>query len=698
MRASLKQAFALLPALAAAAVLPPSIRRSQGRSQALDDVKPLVLELDAQNAQATFSVPCQGCLGADDDESLVFDFQVFPSDQPCGEANITLNGQQLIQEWNGFRADGNGSISSSNKATSEHEPDHDLDLSWETACLFESLPESNESEYGSDVAQVLTINIKKVDHKSVVDSAGFTVSFKQAARKVELLRLATNPITLPDSLDGESWRNPPAGLRLVPVDFDDLPEGFFHQSSSIQDEIELLRQLESEEKEIQERIRHQKKIIHAHMREHAHSLKDELQTCDNISCIFKAFLHKAHGAVRIIYVHLSPGPHHHHDGSMHGSHFPPYHGRPEQSFAEIHAEAAHGPPPHHQFDHHPPGPPPFDHHPPGPPFEHHPPGPPPFDHPEGYGPPPPPPPPPFGGPHGHGMPPPPPSPPPFGGPDGHMGPPPPPPHHGHGPRPLHAVLMTFASLTGMACIFSFICRNCCTLRQRTERRATREERRTARQYRRLARRHAWKQWWSGGKDDWDRKEDYEEKRALILDQEERLEEAMQEEIRNLRTAHELAHDIVQAEQGRSSPASPGPSTCPCTSGHPHPHVQAHAHMQPYPSPHMQPIPQPHAHHITHGMYAPAPPHAMSRTSSLPSYKSELGSVDTDDAPPAYEEDADSSDIVVDGFREYTPSVTTVFTPESSIPDVSPRPSLDTLRDPPEVETNDSIGLDRDRKN
>lgn len=258
--------------------------------------------------------------------------------------------------------------------------------------------------------------------------------------------------------------------------------------------------------------------------------------------------------------------------------------------------------------------------------------------------------------------------------------------------------MTFASLTGMACIFSFICRNCCTLRQRTERRATREERRTARQYRRLARRHAWKQWWSGGKDDWDRKEDYEEKRALILDQEERLEEAMQEEIRNLRTAHELAHDIVQAEQGRSSPASPGPSTCPCTSGHPHPHVQAHAHMQPYPSPHMQPIPQPHAHHITHGMYAPAPPHAMSRTSSLPSYKSELGSVDTDDAPPAYEEDADSSDIVVDGFREYTPSVTTVFTPESSIPDVSPRPSLDTLRDPPEVETNDSIGLDRDRKN
>ncbi|KAL1624290.1 hypothetical protein SLS56_007910 [Neofusicoccum ribis] len=654
------------------------------------------------------TVPCQGCLGADDDESLVFDFQVFPADQPCGESNVTLNGHPLIQEWNGIRAAGNGSISSSNKATDEHDPEHDLELSWETACLFDSVLESTESEYGNDVAQLLTVNIRKVDDRSIHDAAGFSVSFKQAARKVELLRLATNPTSLPDAGEGEDWRDPPAELRLVSVDFDDLPEGFFHQSSSIEDEIELLRKLEADEKEIQERIRHQKKIIHAHMRDHAHSLRDELQTCDNLSCVFRAFLHKAHGAVRIIYIHLSPGPHHPHDGEMDRPHFPPHH--PDQSFAEIDTGDVHGPPPHGHY------PMKFEHHPPGPP--------PPFDGPEGFGPPPPPGPPgpPFGGPHGQGPPPPPPPPfdgqgppppppPPFGGPP----PPPPPHHHGHGPhgphgpgphgpgphgpRPVHAILMTFASLTGLACIFSFICRNCCTLRQRTERRAAREERRTARQYRRLARRHAWKKWWNGSNDDWDRQADYEEKRALILDQEDRLEEAMQEEIRNLRTAHELAHDIVQAEQGRATSVSPGPSTCPCVNAHAHPHVHAHPPMQPYQSSHMQPLPaQPQPHHMPHGMYAPPPPHAMSRTSSLPSYKSDLGSVDTDDAPPAYEEDADSSDVVVDGFREYTPSVTTVFTPDSSIPDVSPRPSFETMRDPPEAEITESTGLDRDRKN
>lgn len=44
MRASLKHALALLPALAAAAVLPPTHRPHQ-RSSSPDDVKPVVLEL-----------------------------------------------------------------------------------------------------------------------------------------------------------------------------------------------------------------------------------------------------------------------------------------------------------------------------------------------------------------------------------------------------------------------------------------------------------------------------------------------------------------------------------------------------------------------------------------------------------------------------------------------------------------------------
>ncbi|KAK8206978.1 hypothetical protein IWZ01DRAFT_455590 [Phyllosticta capitalensis] len=603
MRACLR-ALAIVTAAAAVAVPKPEPQNDQ----------PLVLELDAKDARATFSVPCQGCLGGDDDESLVFDLQVFPSAQPCGQSNITLNGQPLTQHWENVHAEGAGLIAA------HHEPQRQLNLTWETLCLFDTLPESDESSAAADdVAQLLTVKVHDIDDKPVGGCKGFTASFKQFAQKVDLLRLATKPIRSASG-DVEDWRNPPAALRLVPVDFDHFPEGFYHQGPSIEQEIRLLQDLEAEERELHHRIGLQKERIKALIKDNAHGFPGDASKCDNISCILKAFLHKAHGAIRIIYFDMPHPP-------------PPP-----------------GPPP--------PFPPPF---PPSPPMDGTgrfppPPGPPPP--PYGNGPPPPP--PPFGGP------------PPFG------------PHHGphHGPPRIVHILMTLASISGLAFVFKFIKKHCLSLRKRTELRAACEERRTAREYRRLARRHAWNKWWSGRNGDWERRGDYEEKRALILEQEDRLEEAMQDEIRQLQTAQELAHDIVRAEEGRFMP---GPSNCRgCAHAAHHHHVP---HMAQYPHGGMYAGPPPPAPHVH------VHPTAMSQTTSLPSYKSELSSViDTDDAPPAYEEDADNSDIVVDGFRPYNPSVTTTaYTPESSIPDVSPRPSAETLRRPAGGLGNDADG-------
>jgi hypothetical protein len=139
-------------------------------------------------------------------------------------------------------------------------------------------------------------------------------------------------------------------------------------------------------------------------------------------------------------------------------------------------------------------------------------------------------------------------------------------------------------------------------------------------------------------------DDYEEKRALIHEQEGILESAMQEEIRQLRAAHVVVNSIIQAEEGR-----------------------ANLHLA--------------------GMMAELPgiqSRPLSRTNSLPDYRSESDSSE----PPAYEDDEDSSDVVVDGFREYTPSTTTIWTPDSSVIDVSPRPSGETMR----------VSVDRDVKN
>jgi hypothetical protein len=159
-------------------------------------------------------------------------------------------------------------------------------------------------------------------------------------------------------------------------------------------------------------------------------------------------------------------------------------------------------------------------------------------------------------------------------------------------------------------------------------------------------------------------EDYEEKRSLIQHQEDVLEEAMQEEIRQLRAAHGVVNDLVSsAEEGR---------------------VVTYPHNY-CPYSHSDPVPQaPYSPLSTASTYPPTsipelPSRPLSRTDSLPGYRS-----DSSGSPPAYEEDEDVSDAVANGFRHYsstrsTTSSSSRWTPDSSIIDVSPRPSAETLR-------------------
>lgn len=73
--------------------------------------------------------------------------------------------------------------------------------------------------------------------------------------------------------------------------------------------------------------------------------------------------------------------------------------------------------------------------------------------------------------------------------------------------------------------------------------------------------------------------------------------------------------------------------------------------------------------------------------SLPSYRSNPPS-----EPPNYDSEVDMSEIVANGFRQYmstsstTSETTSHWTPDSSVVDVSPRPSAETLRYPQSILT------------
>ena len=582
-----------VPALAA--VLP-----SHERALAQPSARLVHYDLQQNYAQATFSVPCTGCLGSShhtdqDDESLVLSFKSHVQEQACGSSNITLNGVYLPQEWHGDFASGSGSYSGvTDLDQNAWYQQRDLDLEWKSACL-------HGTEETDEPAQVLTVNIKAVDGKALSIPSGFTVSFKQNTSPPSLLRLEPVPnLSAADKDVAQSWREPPTHLRLTLTNSSAPTEAEQSSDQSLEDHIRELRALQTEVDRLQKAIATKKKYIAAELRKEVKNFTAELDDCASISCIFKTIATKVHGAWNIAVLRF----HHSHSSANMGrpEHLDVYaqvnNDSPQLSGGQLDAETTDP-----QSD----------------------------DASEAELP----------------------------------------------PRPAKAAPYVIAleitlSLLCCGCIFAVIRHKCSSLRTRTERAAAREERDNARAFRRAARRHAWRNWWRGNwRKDQERIADYEEKRALIQSQESILEDAMQEEIRQLRAAHDVVNDLVRdAEEGRVI------GHAPCTCHH------TTRPVAPYP---IAPYSPSLASTYPPTSIPEAPSRPLSRTDSLPSYRSNPPS-----EPPNYDSDVDMSEIVANGFRQYRSSSnsesTSQWTPDSSVVDVSPRPSADTLRYPMSILT------------
>lgn len=283
----------LLSACAWAAPVLAAVLPSHERAAPRAEGKLVQLDLQQNYAQATFSVPCTGCLGhphtGQDDESLILKFASHAQDHACGSSNITLNGQYLPQEWDGDFAFGSGSYSGvTDLEQNEWFRQRDLDLEWKSACL-------HGQEETDEAAQVLTVNIKAIDGKALIVPSGFTISFKQQTSPPALLRLEATPNPFASNKDvAESWREPPLNLRLVVTDQAEKESAYL----SLESEFRELKALQAELEQLQLAISDKKKYIHAQIRKEAKNFTEELNQCDGISCILQTIAHKAHGACR----------------------------------------------------------------------------------------------------------------------------------------------------------------------------------------------------------------------------------------------------------------------------------------------------------------------------------------------------------------------------------------------------------------
>jgi hypothetical protein len=263
------------------------------------------------------------------------------------------------------------------------------------------------------------------------------------------------------------------------------------------------------------------------------------------------------------------------------------------------------------------------------------------------------------------------------------------------PSTTSLILRFFFTITGLALLFALVrrCCGCNSPRRRQTIAERRERRRREKQYRRASKRQAFWDWMKGRKRGTPgrRVGDLEEKARLVGPQEAMLEQRMQDEISQLKIHEEIAQirstrdvvdDLIRAEEGRIVPPSYSSSSS-------QPVPAGYTGFAPLHLPRPIAIPPRRPSSNQSDISSPTtssdmPPFSpASRTTSLPSYRSK---------PPSYREDVSSND----GFSDADLSIDEASENEeawgsgSSVPDLSPRPSGDTMRTYESARTFESV--------
>ncbi|KAH9883825.1 hypothetical protein F4778DRAFT_613959 [Xylariomycetidae sp. FL2044] len=541
-------------------------------------------------------------LGRDSEDVRIqetsLELHISESTTPCGNGNVTLNGQFLSQDELGI---GSGSITT--------EQGNIIVANWKFTCVHLA------DEFQG---QLMTFDALYIDSKQL-ENVGFSVQFQQTAPvSISYIDGAESIISTPKY----GWDTSAFPDEEAPVDLE----------SELAD-LELMKQqLMSLEHAIAVKVQYISETFDFDRPEELLSIRE----CDSLKCVFKTMYSRVKGMANRIYSDRvgdsdafagPPGRPHwpfpHHGKGKHGEHppfFPPHHGN------HTHGNHTHPhppfhpppfchcpPPPHHGHGKRPPPPPGHGHHPPPPPPDHR--RPPPPDH--GHVPPPPPPP---GSGKGHHH---------------HQPPPPPGRHFRHRPHlSIVNVLRIVATIVVLGFLISAV-----HIRYRSK---SRDQRRVGceghlQQHRGRGRHSSVKakyseivRWIKEGIRRSNAED--EEKEALMRqihggdeeeEDEDNLSTTMEQEISQLRTVADVVTTMVEAEEGRSRQY-----LMPVRREH-------HHHQQQQQQQHHEPVP-------------PSP------TSAFPDYAS------SDESLPAYDEADYNPSMVADGFR-YTPG-TSRYTP------------------------------------
>ncbi|KAJ4097199.1 hypothetical protein NW760_005590 [Fusarium oxysporum] len=454
---------------------------------------------------------------------LTLRFDVEESEEVCGPASITLNGEPLKQDAKGR---GVGSFLVNNETT--------ISADWDFECIG-----PKEFPFG----QSMRFNVKALDDMALTQESSFWMTFKQTA-PVRISDVGNAAyvwsLSMPFSKDKESSSDDKSASTSPPI-WEYPDRDFQDPEEELQVELMELNALHKQILQLEELVKEREASVAKKLGKQypppPPSTMKKIKQCDGVQCVLhtvgEEVRHSAHRFYDSIFGHPPPphgphGPHHgpHYGNGTHRGPHPPHHGPPHPP-----------PPPHHG---HPPFPFPGGHPPPPicapcacdphhgnpPPPPHH--GDKPHhDRPE----------------HGHGG---------FGAEDHEGHPPPPPPHH---PIIIILGIVTIALALFCAIAIAYIHRRVARLSPEARRairrafRQTRDERRKNSALKAAYR--AFVTRWIENEDD--------EKEAMLSGERRRRSSScssvtMEEEIASFREAAHMVEGIVAAEEGHHSHA------------------------------------------------------------------------------------------------------------------------------------------------
>ncbi|KAI9883744.1 MAG: hypothetical protein M1823_004479 [Watsoniomyces obsoletus] len=190
---------------------------------------------------------------------------------------------------------------------------HIIDAEWESFCLSQpsDLRDSLGRPVNQTLGQFLSFIVKRLDGRPVEGDHGFSASYIQHPIP-QIFRFESAVLPKPEGAATRDWLIAPENDAVKALEEDATPSrasdevvsettSSEHSVSSFDEDVRELERLEAEMRRAKQAVKAQRQILWNHVGNEFSSLQQDLRRCDGLKCVVRATVGRAQGALKMIH-------------------------------------------------------------------------------------------------------------------------------------------------------------------------------------------------------------------------------------------------------------------------------------------------------------------------------------------------------------------------------------------------------------